>query len=162
MGRPLHGAWLKASLFTFILSLPGGFAAAGSSELIDRQSADFVSFLRGQSPEAAALMDRATAILVFPEMVAMGFGEGGRYGEGSLLVGGEARSYYVTAGEAAGPEAQLLLFMDAAALAEFSDERSWQALQEPPRESVIRLGWQNGDLQLGLPLAGSKYTRVAK
>ena len=162
MGRPLHPGWFSACLLTLILALPGSFAAAGSSEVIDRQSADFLSFLRGQSPEAAALMDRATAILVFPEMVAMGFGEGGRYGEGSLLVGGEARSYYVTAGEGTGPEAELLLFMDAAALAEFSDDRSWQAASEPSAESVIRLGWRNGDLQLGLPLAGSKYTRVNK
>ena len=108
MERPLLPGRLAACLLTVFLVLPGSFATAGNTELIDRRSADFLTFLRGQSPEAAALMDRAAAILVFPEMVAMGFGEGGRYGEGSLLVGGEAPAYYVTAGASTGPEAQLL------------------------------------------------------
>ena len=95
-------------------------------------------------------------------MVAMGFGDGGRYGEGSLVVAGEYRSNYVTTGEPSDPEAQLILFMDASALKTFQRERSWQSKGEPAQGSVIRLGWQEGDVQLNLPLGGRKFTRVSR
>ncbi|MEM1111445.1 MAG: hypothetical protein AAGI11_06010 [Pseudomonadota bacterium] len=157
MGRAYRLVRIACLLaFTTVSALADGRPA------LNRQGADFLAHLRMHSPQAAELLDRAAAVLVFPDMVAMGFGEGGRYGEGSLWVGGEPRSYYVTAGGPDGPAAELLVFLSDTALADLNGGRSWRVLAEPPPEDVVRLGWDNGRLQVGLPLAGSRFVRLER
>ncbi len=43
------------------------------------------------------LVGKARGVLVFPSVIAAGFGLGGQYGEGSLRVGGSTVGYYSTA-----------------------------------------------------------------
>src|SRR5690606_20831880 len=81
--------------------------------------------LYGRSPAARELAGKASGILVFPRVMKAGFGLGGEYGEGSLLVNGTPVQYYRVASASLGfqiggqARAQVLMFMTAAALADF-------------------------------------------
>jgi lipid-binding SYLF domain-containing protein len=75
---------------------------------------------------------RAAGILVFPTIVKAGFGFGGEYGEGSLLVRGRSAAYYNTAsasfGFQLGAQARsvVILFMTPDALESFSRKDGWK------------------------------------
>ena len=48
------------------------------------------------------LVKKASAVLVFPNVVKAGFGIGGSYGEGALRIGGRTAGYYNTASASIG------------------------------------------------------------
>lgn len=87
----------------------------------------------GESRELARLIAEARAVLVFPEVVPMTFGEGGQYGEGALLVAGSVVAHYAATG-AEPPElpagvlhrTDVLLFMTDEALWDFRNQPVWQ------------------------------------
>src|SRR5262245_61618460 len=47
-----------------------------------------------QVPGAQGLAARAAGVLVFPTVIKAGFGVGGEYGEGAMVVGGRTVAYY--------------------------------------------------------------------
>ena len=88
--------FLIAASLTGILISPQAHAAS-KVELDNRVNAT-LERLYSQQQEARALGNKAIAILVFPEMLKAGFGFGGTYGEGSLLVNGQPTGYYRNTG----------------------------------------------------------------
>ena len=125
------------------------------------------------------------AILVFPDVIKIGFGIGGEYGEGSLLIGGKPEAYYATAAGSFGFQlgaqfkAQLILFMTDAALQRFRDSNGWEAgvdgsvaiatlgvggrldtktMQQP----IVGFVFSNRGLMYNLTLEGSKITRIER
>ncbi|GAB5445169.1 lipid-binding SYLF domain-containing protein [Gymnodinialimonas sp.] len=107
-------------------------ALADDKEMIDANTARAISWLKASGKDTEALLDRAAGVLVFPDIVKMGFGVGGEFGEGSLVVKGETVDYYVTAGTTYGmsPEseykAEVIFFMTEEALQEFRRTHSWK------------------------------------
>lgn len=106
-----------------------------ASAVLERVSRD--------SPELASLIARARAVLVFPEVVPMTFGDGGQYGEGALLVSGTPVARYASTGphQPVLPRGVLhrtdvLLFM--------TDESLWDFRNRP----VWRLGLDGQVLEL--------------
>ncbi len=75
---------------------------------------------------------RAAGILVFPTVVKAGFGFGGEYGEGSLLVRGHPAAYYNTVsasfGFQLGAQARsvIIMFMTPEALDGFNRKDGWK------------------------------------
>jgi lipid-binding SYLF domain-containing protein len=69
---------------------------AGSAAEISRDAKVALQKLYAKSNAAKELGQKATAILVFPDIAKAGFLVGGQYGEGALLKGGEAVGYYNT------------------------------------------------------------------
>ncbi len=69
---------------------------AGSAAEISRDAKGALQKLYAKSNAAKELGQKATAILVFPDIAKAGFIVGGQYGEGALLKGGEAVGYYNT------------------------------------------------------------------
>jgi lipid-binding SYLF domain-containing protein len=61
--------------------------------------------LSASTPLAKGLAPQAYAILVFPKVTKAGLGVGGQYGEGALLKGGKAVSFYKTTGASFGLQA---------------------------------------------------------
>lgn len=120
-----------ALCFCLLLLLSGGAQAADKAS-IDKQVVGAVKTFRAQ-PWAAQLMDKAQGVLVFPSVVEMGFGIGGEYGEGVLLVDGETQAYYSSAGSSFGlqvgaqSKAQLVLFMTRSDLRDFRSSETWEA-----------------------------------
>jgi len=86
--------------FFLLFSAPG--LRADSREKIDLGTREALAKLREHAPQAGDLLDQAAGVLVFPDIVKLGSGVGGEYGEGSLLVEGQPTSYFVTAGASFG------------------------------------------------------------
>ena len=76
-------------------------------------------------PGSRDLVSRAAGVLVFPSVVKAGFGVGGEYGEGAMLIGGRTAGYYNTIsasiGFQLGAQARtvIILFMTDNALRKF-------------------------------------------
>lgn len=105
---------------------------ADDKEVIDANTERALTWLKESDRKSAKLLDRAAGVLVFPDIVEMGFGVGGEFGEGLLLVDGEAVDYYATAGKVYGmaPEseykAEVIFFMTESALDDFRKSQSWK------------------------------------
>jgi len=152
---------------------------------IERKSQAALKKLRLYAPDADKLINKASGVLVFPDVVRMGFGEGGRYGEGVLLVKKQPVAYYATAGghhnvpETDGLKAEVVLFMTQDALVSFRNTVSWKigvsggvtrvhvndrGRIESSRATGSVLGFTFSDKQLtpNLDLAGTTINRISR
>jgi lipid-binding SYLF domain-containing protein len=176
---PAHFQPLMLLLASILLC--AGALQAAPSETIDQRVAEALDTFRTQSPAAAQLMEKAEAVLVFPNVTKMGFGIGGEYGEGSLLVKGKPVGYYSTAGASFGLQlgmqfkAQLIMFMDERSLRRFRRSNGWEvgvdgsvALatvgaggtidSQTAQQPIIGFVFSNKGLMYNLTLEGSKIT----
>lgn len=106
---------------------------ADSREVIDSKVQKAIATFQATSAEGAQLLGSAGGVLVFPDVVKMGFGIGGEYGEGSLLVDGESVGYYSTGGASFGLQvgfefrALIVLFMNDSELVKFRrSKKGWE------------------------------------
>ncbi|MDA8752839.1 YSC84-related protein, partial [Halieaceae bacterium] len=124
-------------------------ARADSKAVIDAQAEQALERLRAHNADAAGLLGKARGVLVFPDVVKMGFGVGGQYGEGALLVGGEAVAYYATSGASFGLQlgaqykSEVILFMSDEALAEFRASHGWKVGVDSS-VAIVKLGAGGG------------------
>ena len=167
-------------LLTFALSSQGA-----SKEVIDAKVTEALNTFRSDSPASAELVDKAAGVLVFPDVVKMGFGIGGEYGEGSLLIDGDPVAYYSSAGASFGLQlgaqfkAQMILFMTDEALQGFQKSRGWEvgvdgsvavvklgaggAIDSSTlKQSIIGFIFSNKGLMYNLTLEGSKITKIRR
>ena len=111
------------------LVAPRAEASAAKINADVRASLD--QFFR-QTPGARELANNAAGVLVFPTVVKAGFGIGGEYGEGALLVGGRPVGYYnlvsASFGFQLGAQARtvIIMFMTPSALAGFNRTAGWK------------------------------------
>ena len=83
-------------------------------------------------PGSRELADRAVGMLVMPTITKAGFGWGGAYGEGALLIGGAPVDYYSLAQGTWGFQlglqqyAHTIFFMNENALSEFRSSGGWE------------------------------------
>jgi lipid-binding SYLF domain-containing protein len=107
-------------------------ALADDKALIDANTQRALAWMRTSGGDTAELLERAAGVLVFPDIVEMGFGAGGQFGEGALMVDGETVAYYATAGTTFGDlpdadyKAEVIFFMTADALQAFRNTPSWK------------------------------------
>lgn len=175
---------LCASLILLGLVL-SPLAQAASGEVIDSKAQAAIATFRDTTAAGAELLDSAAGVLVFPNVVEMGFGIGGAYGEGSLLVQGETVDYYSTAGASFGLQvglqfkALIVLFMNESVLAKFRRSKGWEAgvdgsialatvgaggsidtsiLDQP----IIGFMFSNKGLMYNLTLQGNKISKLER
>jgi lipid-binding SYLF domain-containing protein len=85
-----------------------------------------------QTPGAQALASSAAGVLVFPTVVKAGFGIGGEYGEGAMLIAGNPVAYYnlisASFGFQLGAQSRsvIIMFMTPRALAAFNAKAGWK------------------------------------
>ncbi len=174
-----------ALIAALLMALHGGYVQADSKTRIDDGAVAALDRLREYSPEAGELLDKAAGVLVFPDVVKMGFGVGGQYGEGSLLIEGSPVAYYATAGASFGLlmgaqlKSEVVLFMTAESLAKFRGSHGWQAGVDSSvalfklgaggsidtrklAEPVIGFIFSNRGLIYNLTLEGSKITPISR
>ena len=100
-------------------------AAGTAKEINDATNATLQSFDKQYPTTGRELARKAAGILVFPSVYKAGFGIGGSYGEGVLIVRGEPAGYYnivsASFGFQLGAQAQtvIIMFMTDQALASF-------------------------------------------
>jgi lipid-binding SYLF domain-containing protein len=177
--------WYWSLLLCCLALFPAPQLWADSKEKIDQGAQEALARLREHAPESEALLEQAAGILVFPDVVKLGFGVGGEYGEGSLLVKDRPNSYFVTAGASIGLQAgaqvksEVILFMTPEALQKFQNSRGWKAGVDGSvalfklgadgsfdtqtiKESVIGFIFSNKGLMYNLTMEGRKITRIAR
>ncbi len=104
-----------------------------SAGQIDRDSRAALQQLYQSAPGAQGIVNRAVAVLVFPNIVKAGIGVGGEVGKGILLQGGKTVGYYRIAGGSIGfqlgaqKRIQVIAFMDKRAFARFKNSKGWKA-----------------------------------
>ena len=89
---------MKSLIALFLISLatlaaPDVAAAATADEIDTSANATLHRFVE-QNTSAEELGRKAAGALVFPSIIKAGFGLGGAYGEGVLIVHGNAAGYY--------------------------------------------------------------------
>jgi lipid-binding SYLF domain-containing protein len=176
--------FLPALMAAVLLVLSPALYADGKAK-IDTGSQKALEKLRSHSDKAGELLDKAEGVLVFPDVVKMGFGVGGQYGEGSLLVEGMPTSYFVTAGASFGLQvgaqvkSEVILFMTKEALSKFQNSSGWRVGVDGS-VALIKLGgggsidtakinqpvvgfiFSNEGLMYNLTMEGTKITRIAR
>ncbi|MDB5400556.1 MAG: twin-arginine translocation pathway signal, partial [Rhodopila sp.] len=96
---------LIAGLAAFAPITPVLAATSQIDSQADRAAAASLRKLIAGSPVARELNERATAVLVFPKIVKVGFVLGGAYGEGVLRQGDQTVGYYNSAAASYGLQA---------------------------------------------------------
>jgi len=158
-----------------------GTSYAASKEEIDIEVSASLEKFKEEVMGADKFMEKAEGILVFPDVVKVGFGIGGEYGEGALLIKGETVDYYNTAAASFGFQfgAQfktvMLIFLKKDALVKFRNSSGWEAGVDGS-VALIELGagkdintvnladpivgfvFSNKGLMYNLTLEGSKIT----
>jgi lipid-binding SYLF domain-containing protein len=125
---------MKAILVSFALlvfSAPHASEASSAVEINDAANATLHRFVE-QNPSAEELGRKAAGVLVFPSVIKAGIGLGGQYGEGVLIVHGNAAGYYnvisASFGFQLGVQSQsiIIVFMTEEALADFQNAYGWK------------------------------------
>ena len=173
-------------LFVLIISpyfSPG--AQARSAKEIDVSVDVALNRFSNEVPGAKEFLENAKGVLVIPNVIRVGFGLGGEYGEGSLLVDGKTVDYYSLAagsfGFQIGAQSKnvIIIFMDENALISFRDSLGWRAgvdgsvalidygaggsvdtknIQHP----IVGFVFGVKGLMVNLSLEGSKFTKLTK
>jgi lipid-binding SYLF domain-containing protein len=181
--------WLAALLGAFVFvagcstTSPGRGDPVAQRAAIDAGVDNALQTLFRQEPSSRDLVNRARAVLVFPNVLEAGFVFGAKRGDGALRINGRTASYHrVTSGTfglqaGAQSTAVFLLFMTDDALKRFQDSRGWttgvdasvtlltaganagvstNTVQQP----VIGYVLSNQGLMAGLTIDGTRITRI--
>lgn len=173
-------AWL---VVVFLLA-PGTGRAASRQE-IDANVRQAVKKFYRHSSAGKELAQRASGVLVFPSVIKAGFGVGGQYGEGALLVKGRTAGYYNIAAASLGLQlgaqsrSQIVLFMNDRVLSDFRKSEGWKAGvdgsvalatlgagggidTETAKQPIIGFIFSNQGLMYNLTFEGLKITKLHK
>jgi len=172
------------TLLSFCFFLIGTSYAASKVE-IDIEVAAALEKFKEEVLGAEKFLEKAEGVLIFPDVVKAGFGIGGEYGEGALLIKGKTVDYYNTAAASFGFQfgAQfktvMLIFLKKDALENFRNSSGWEAGVDGS-VALIELGagkdintmnltdpivgfvFSNKGLMYNLTLEGSKITKLNK
>jgi lipid-binding SYLF domain-containing protein len=181
----VHRSYFIAALMAVALLVLSPALSADDKAKIDAGTREALERLRSHSEKAGELVDKAAGVLVFPDVVKMGFGVGGQYGEGSLLVKDMPTSYFVTAGASFGLQvgaqvkSEVILFMTQEALSKFQNSSGWRVGVDGS-VALVKLGaggsmdtakinqpvvgfiFSNKGLMYNLTMEGTKITRIAR
>jgi lipid-binding SYLF domain-containing protein len=162
-----------------------GTSNASSKEEIDIEVSASLDKFKEEVLGAKKFMEKAEGVLVFPDVVKVGFGIGGEYGEGALLIKGKTVDYYNTAAASIGFQlgAQfktvMLIFLKINALDNFRNSSGWEVgvdgsvalielgagkdintinLEDP----IVGFVFSNKGLMYNLTLEGSKISKMDK
>lgn len=183
---PLAKKWtiLMTCLGMMFFASPSLTLAASATE-IDIGVNETLKKFKSEVPGGAEFLGRAAGVLVFPKIIKAGFGIGGEYGEGALLINGETQSYYSTAAASIGlqlgaqSKSLVIVFLEQDSLEYFRNSKGWKAgvdgsvavvewgagedintidIEDP----IVGFMFSNKGLMFNLTLEGSKFTRINK
>lgn len=160
-------------------------AHAASKAEIDAKVQEAIANFYKQTGAGRQLAQKASGMLVFPDVVKAGIGIGGEYGEGALLVNGRTVGYYSTAAASIGFQlgaqikSQIVLFMNPKVLADFRKSDGWKAgvdgsvalatlgaggeiSTDTVKQPIIGFIFSNKGLMYNLTFEGAKITRIER
>ncbi len=119
--------------FMFVLSLFAGVSYAKTKEEINASVNAAMKRFKRDIKGGTAYLKGAKGVLVMPGITKAGFVVGGKYGQGSLLVGGKTVGYYSLAEGSVGWQIgaeqydMVILFMTDKVLKNFRGSENWEA-----------------------------------
>jgi lipid-binding SYLF domain-containing protein len=129
------GSRIVAIIFFFVFfafaTMPDVSKASSAEEINDAANATLHRFVE-QNPSAEELGRKAAGVLVFPSVVKAGMLLGGQYGEGVLIVRGNAAGYYNIISASLGFQlgvqslSIIIVFVTEQALADFQRAYGWK------------------------------------
>ena len=170
------------AFFSFIFT---DVTIAASKEKIDIEVKGSIEKFQEEVTGGKEFLEKAEAVLVFPDVVKAGFGIGGETGDGALLIKGKTVDYYNTSAASIGFQLGLqfktvvLVFLEKDALDKFRNSSGWEAGVDAS-VAIIKLGagvdvntinisdpivgfvFSNKGLMYNLTLEGSKITKLDK
>jgi lipid-binding SYLF domain-containing protein len=172
----------SAAAATALTACGNGVGSRGPA-IIDSRVNETLAFMEQTYPGTRDLRSKASGLLVMPLVTEAGFGIGGSYGRGALLVNDVTVDYYSQAQGSFGLQigaqqfAHVLFFMTEEALAEFRSSPGWAAggdieytvnnkaenLTAETTTSlapVIGIVFGQAGLLAGATVEGTKYTRI--
>ena len=132
MNSPMLAA-VTAGLYGLVALAVTSSATAKTAAEIDAGVKAARDQCAAQIPGCKEAAQKASGMLVFPEVTKAAFGVGGSYGEGALIVGGKTAGYYSAASASIGLQlgaqksTQIIMFMTPEALDEFRNSSGWEA-----------------------------------
>jgi len=177
-----------AAVIVFVLVIAPHFSPgvqARSAKEIDVSVDVALDRFKNEVPGAKEFLSNAKGVLVIPNVIRVGFGLGGEYGEGALLIDGKTVDYYSVAagsfGFQIGAQSKnlVIIFMDEGALTTFRDSLGWRAgvdgsvalvdygaggsvdtknIQHP----IVGFVFGLKGLMVNLSLEGSKFTKLTR
>ena len=161
-----------------------GSAFAASAKVLDTQVESTLDLFKAKKGSDAVLK-KASGLLVFPSIVKGGFGIGGEFGEGALLVDGATDGYYNTVSGSWGfqiglqKKSMILAFMDKGALTRFQNSAGWKIGADASvaviavgadgsidtaklNQPIIAFVFDQKGLMYNLTLEGTKITKINK
>ena len=179
---------LFAAIFIIALLIAPTFshvAQAATAKEIDVSVAVALDRFKNDVKGASEFLANAKGVLVIPNVIRVGFGLGGEYGEGALTIDGKTVDYYNTVagsfGFQIGAQSKniVIIFMEDNALTKFRDSVGWRAgvdgsvvlVDQGAGSSVDTnnlkhpiVGFVFGlkGLMFNLSLEGSKFTKLIK
>lgn len=181
--RSLRALWFYLFLIVAVV-VPTQRSYAWDADLDASVHATLDNFFY-QVGGARELANKAVGILVFPSVVKAGFGFGGEYGEGALLIRGRPVDYYNTVSASFGFQlgaqvrSVIIMFMTPEALEQFQATAGWKVGVDGSI-AIITLGvgasidtnkitspvvgfiLDPQGLMYNLTLEGSKITRISR
>ena len=185
---PVPARSVAARLLCFCLvvfCVTAAVRADNGRPVIDEAIVGTLEQLRQHIGGTQRVFHSATGVLVFPDVVKMGFGIGSQYGEGALLVDNRPVAYYAIVGGSFGLslgvhyKAQVVAFMTQEALAQFTNARAWEvgrdgqvallrsgtegaidpaSIQDP----VVGIVFSERGLSYNVSLRGNRFVRIAR
>lgn len=177
--------FIVTCLLSCLLLMTSYKAQAASAYEINIGVKETLKRFRADIPGGSEFLSQAKGVLVFPKVYKAGFGIGGEYGEGALLIGGKTVDYYNTAAASIGlqlgaqSKSLVIVFMETDALNYFRNSKGWKAgvdgsvaviewgagedintidIEDP----IVGFVFSNKGLMFNLTLEGSKFTRIEK
>ena len=175
--------FLTTTLGAGLLAACGNGINSTGASTIDARVRTTLDFLFDSYPGTADLRDKAAGMLVMPLVTEAGFGIGGSYGRGALLIDGVTVDYYSATQASIGFQigaqqyAHVLFFMTEDALMNFRTSKGWAAgadveyaINDQGRNitaetttslsPVIAVVFGQAGLIAGASVEGTKYTRI--
>ena len=158
-------------------------AAADGAAEIDIKVDGTLQLFKKEVTGGAEFLNKARAVLVFPDVVKAGLIVGGEYGKGALRQDGKSLAYYNIASASFGLQigaqayAIVMVFMNDEALAKFRDSKGWEAGVDGSvavadwgsgkdintqnyKDPIVGFVLDNKGLMAGISLEGSKITKI--
>jgi len=174
--------FVAGALATTTAACGNGVGSRGAAK-IDARVASTLDTLHSRYPGTLDLKEKSHGMLVMPLITKAGFGIGGSFGRGALLVNGITVDYYSSASASFGLQigaqqfSHVLYFMTQPALADFRSSSGWAAgadLEYAVNDRggnisaetttalapVIAVIFGQAGLIVGATLEGTKYTRI--
>ena len=176
-------------LFFALLICVGLFASqpalSASKRVIDVEVEEALERFYKEVGGAKKFTSISEGMLVFPSVIKAGFGIGGEYGEGALLIKGKTVEYYSTAAASIGfqigaqTKTVILIFTSKSALKKFRQSDGWEAGADGSvalvdlgagstidtstiKDPIVAFVFGNKGLMYNLTLEGSKYSKLDK